>query len=274
MAAVRPRGRLAREQKAIMTIKFDDAARARMLAEVTPDSFKYDGTPVREMDVRQVDAKFARKYIASFHYSRTMPDSTRFSFAGYMNGKVCGIVCYGMGCGKNQYTALIPGIENGTYVELTRLWCADSYPRNTESKLIAESLKLLPPQIKLVLSFADESQGHIGVIYQATNWIYCGINAGGKMLRCEDGTIKHPRLLGIHRMRHPELRELNNQQLMNRYGYTLVDGGRKHRYVYLRGSQRERREMFRLIEPKTRPYPKAVRKADTKDEFEILGIQH
>lgn len=145
MAAVRPRGRLAREQKAIMTIKFDDAARARMLAEVTPDSFKYDGTPVREMDVRQVDAKFARKYIASFHYSRTMPDSTRFSFAGYMNGKVCGIVCYGMGCGKNQYTALIPGIENGTYVELTRLWCADSYPRNTESKLIAESLKLLPP---------------------------------------------------------------------------------------------------------------------------------
>ena len=99
-----------------MTIKFDEAARREMLKEIKPDTFSYDVTPIREMVVKQVSAKFARKYIASFHYSQTMPDSTRFAYAGFLNGKVCGVICYGMGCGKNQYTALIPDIENGTYI--------------------------------------------------------------------------------------------------------------------------------------------------------------
>lgn len=232
--------------------------------------FAYDGTPIREMVVRQVSAKFARRYIASFHYSRTMPDSTRFAYAGFLNGKVCGVVCYGMGCGKNQYTALIPDIENGTYVELTRLWCADDYPRNTESKLIAESLKLLPPEIKLVVSFADEGEGHVGTIYQATNWLYCGKNGGGKMLLCEDGVKKHPRLLGIYRMRHPEYEQYDNDELMGLLHYMYVDGGKKYRYVYLRGSKRERAEMRAILGDKVQPYPKSDRKPNTKNEIQMM----
>ena len=165
-----------------MTKAFDDKARKELVENHKKEDFLYDGVPVNQMRVIKVDCKFARPYIATFHYSKTMPDSTKYVYAGYLGDKLCGIVCYGMGCGKNQHTALIPDIKNGQYCELTRLWCPNDMPKNTESKLISESLKMLPKEIKLILSFSDNSKNHNGIIYQATNWYYCGQNSGGKLL--------------------------------------------------------------------------------------------
>lgn len=254
-----------------MTVRADEAARAYMRSRLSFDDMEWDGvTPVHEMRVERVTAKFARPYIASFHYSHTMPDSTRFAFAGYIGNRLCGVICYGMGCGKNQYTALIPDIENGEYIELTRLWCADSFPRNTESKLISESLRMLPPEIKLVVSFADEAQGHAGTIYQATNWLYCGRNGGGRQLLTESGVRKHPRLLGIYRMRHPEYRDVSNGDLMELLGYQWVDGGRKHRYVMLRGSKNERRRLLKSVADKIQPYPKMGEKQDKLTDAQMI----
>lgn len=217
-----------------MTVKFDEQARKRMIDRYNENDFTYNGEPVRNIVVKPISKSLAREYIASFHYTKTMPDSTRFAFAGYLNNKVCGVICYGMGAGKNQYTSLIPNIENGQYIELTRLWCANDYPRNTESRIISESLKLLPENIKLVVSFADESESHCGIIYQATNWIYCGKTNGGKMLLCENGIKKHPRLLGIYKLRHPEYKSLSNDELMRLLGYSYTEAGCKFRYIFAR----------------------------------------
>ena len=48
------------------------------------------------------------------------------------------------------------------------------------SKLVALSLKLLrriQPKLRLIVSYADPEQGHVGSIYQAGNWIYTGQTA-------------------------------------------------------------------------------------------------
>lgn len=254
-----------------MTVAFDVKARQYMFDNY--QSVPYDGTPVKLMEVKRISTKEARKYIASFHYSHTMPDSTRFAYGGYLNGELCGVICYGMGCGKSQYTSLIPDIENGSYVELTRLWCKDDYPKNTESKLISGSLKLLPKEIKLVVSYADKSQGHCGIIYQATNWLYCGKTNGGKMLLMENGLKKHVRLLGIYRMRHKEYKEFTNKQLMKHLGYIYVEAGQKYRYVYLRGTKQERRKMLNQIKGKIRPYPKLKKKEMIKDHDMLNSIK-
>ena len=238
-----------------MTIKFDELARLEMYKNFNYDDFLWDGTPVCEMSVVPIPVKEARKYIASFHYSKTMPDSTRFVYAGYLGQKLAGIICYGMGCGKNQYTSLFPNIKNGQYIELTRLWCANDMPKNTESKIISESLKLLPPEIEVVLSFSDEGEGHSGTIYQATNWYYVGVNNGGKML-IKDGIKKHPRLLGIYRDRHQELKDWSTEDIRKMLGYEYTQGGRKYKYVFLRGSKATRRKNFKLIEHLIQPYPK------------------
>lgn len=217
---------------------------------------EYNNTCVRDMVVQRISVSSARPYIATYHYSKTMPDSTKFVYAGYYGDKLAGLIVYGMGAGKNQYTAIIPTIQKGEYLELTRLWSADCMPHNTESKLIAESLKLLPKEYKLILSFADPSRNHVGTIYQATNWYYCGMSNSGKVLVCEDGIEKHPRLIGIYKMRHPELKKYTNGEIMAMHNWIYKESSGKHRYVFLRGNKKEKKEMFQYIKDKIQKYPK------------------
>lgn len=63
--------------------------------------------------------------------------------------------------------------------ELNRLWVHDSLPRNTESRFIAWCLREVRkkhPQI-ILISYADGMSGHVGYVYQATNWLYLGKSA-------------------------------------------------------------------------------------------------
>ena len=60
--------------------------------------------------------------------------------------------------------------------ELNRLWAADGLPKNIESRFIGwclRELKKIRPDTILV-SYADGSKHHIGIVYQATNWVYTG----------------------------------------------------------------------------------------------------
>ncbi len=64
------------------------------------------------------------------------------------------------------------------------------------SRCLAISLKLLrkqSPGLQLVVSYADTKEGHLGVIYQATNWIFLG-GSTQPYLKVR-GKIEHPRSL-------------------------------------------------------------------------------
>ena len=259
-----------------MTATFDKIARNNLISNFNEKDFAYDGTPINQMEVKLIQNDLAREMISTFHYSKTFPDSTLFAYGGYLNGKLIGVICYGMGCGKNQYTAIVPNIENGTYLELTRLWVANDMPRNSESKLISTSLKMLPKKYHLIISFADELQGHCGKIYQATNWYYLGVNSGGKMLINNKGIKKHPRLLGIYRMRHPEYNNLTNEELMKLLGYEWCESGKKHRYVYLRGTKKEKKAIYIYIYNRIQPYPKIDKKKglSEKEIIESADIKY
>lgn len=57
--------------------------------------------------------------------------------------------------------------------ELARLWVDDLMPRNTESWFIARAVRWVKqnrPEIGALVSYADPSAGHQGVIYRAANW--------------------------------------------------------------------------------------------------------
>ena len=89
----------------------------------------------KELFVRKAKVKEARPYIATHHYSKIMPDSSKEVFMGFYGDTLAGICVFGMGTGKHQYTRLLPDLKDGEYRELTRLWF-DGMPKNTESKLI------------------------------------------------------------------------------------------------------------------------------------------
>lgn len=61
--------------------------------------------------------------------------------------------------------------------ELSRLYLLDHIPKNAETWLIGRSVRYIKrhhPEVKYLLSYADPSVGHRGIIYQAANWLSDG----------------------------------------------------------------------------------------------------
>lgn len=78
---------------------------------------------------------------------------------------------------------LEPEVSHQDTIELKRLFFDDIGVKNLESFVIAKTLKKIKedkPNIKVVITFADDLQGHKGTIYQATNAIYLGKSDSGK----------------------------------------------------------------------------------------------
>lgn len=115
----------------------------------------------------------------NFHYAKRVPgNGIGYSVFNDKN-EWCGVIVYGYGanpCIGNQYN-----LKQGEVVELTRV--ALNGKQETTSKALAMSLKLIKkdiPLCKLVVSYADLDQNHIGTIYQATNWYFVGISNENK----------------------------------------------------------------------------------------------
>ena len=70
-------------------------------------------------------------------------------------------------------------------LELTRLYVDDGYGSNIESCALGKTFQWLrenDKNIKVLLSYADNGQGHVGGIYKATNWIYQGLLTPGGLV--------------------------------------------------------------------------------------------
>ena len=61
-------------------------------------------------------------------------------------------------------------------LSLTRLVCLPEAPQNSCSFLLSRSVKMIKKEGRFVslVTYADESQGHEGTIYRASNWTYVG----------------------------------------------------------------------------------------------------
>lgn len=109
----------------------------------------------------------------NFHYAKAVPVNT-FGYSVFNNqNEWCGVILYGTGANNNlasQYN-----LKQGEAIELVRI--ALNGKHESTSKALSISLKLIKYQIplcKLIISYADIDQNHIGIIYQATNWYYVG----------------------------------------------------------------------------------------------------
>jgi hypothetical protein len=242
-----------------MTKEFDRKLEQSLKsAETFFDFYSTEEIPKpRNLFVRRGKVKEARPFIATHHYTHIMPDSTKDVFMGYYDDVLAGICVYGMGTGKNQYLRLLPDLQDGEYRELTRLWSPDNMPKNTESKLISTSLRMLPPEVKIVLSYADPGQDHLGTIYQATNWYYIGRTSGGQKMINHFGEDVHPRLVSMYKLRHPDkYGHMSMKEIMDTLGWEYTDGTSKYRYCYLRGTKKEKRNLRKKIEDIIEDYPK------------------
>jgi len=155
---------------------------------------------------------------------------------------MCGLVGEKYSQFKNQ------GSRAKDVYELNRLWLDDCLPVNSESKFIGWCLRNLRkacPNIILV-SYADQKMGHVGVVYQATNWIYTGTSIPFRDL--------HPAGYGDYRSVPNSVRgeKINNRRAWaHDPSVPRVDRSIKHRYVWFANPADER-----ILAWKRQPYPK------------------
>lgn len=126
------------------------------------------------IEIRKAKPKAIRYACLNFHYAKAVP-SVQYGYNVYQDGEWCGVILFGGGATPNIAKPF--NMIQGEVVELVRV--ALNGKQNTTSECVATALRVLhkdAPQIKIVVSFADADQQHFGTIYQATNWIYLGMN--------------------------------------------------------------------------------------------------
>jgi len=210
-----------------------------------------------EIEVRLVPVKEIRRAIVSGHYSGVMPDATQEAFAAYWNEVVVAAVAYGPGGNSKTFNAVVEGFDSSNARELIRLWVHPDAPKNTASFVVSRSLKMLPEQVGLVVSFADSGQGHAGYVYQSLNFYYCGMSGEGVRYLDGSGVEVTARLANVYRMRNPDkFGEMSLTEIRNALGWTPIKSHSKHRYCI--GVGKSKKAVSRQLSVKALPYPKGV----------------
>jgi hypothetical protein len=250
-----------------MTRAFDQAVISTpSLFDTMPLDIKLD-----ELVVKLVPVKEIRRAVVTGHYSGVMPDATQEAFAAYWNEVVVAAVAYGPGGNSKTFGAVIEGYDSSNARELIRLWVHPEAPKNTASYVVSRSLNLLPPQVGLIVSFADSGQGHAGYVYQSLNFYYCGMSGEGVRYVDKGGVEVTARLANVYRMRNPErFAQKSLTEIRQELGWTAVKSHAKHRYCIGVGMQKKR--VNKLLSLKSLPYPKGA-KIEAGQELSTLDPQ-
>lgn len=189
----------------------------------------------------------AKWAVEHWHYSRTMPTPPVLRFGAWEDERYIGCVLFSRGATTNYGKAY--GLRITEIAELTRVALDNHVSPVTE--VLAYSIKMLKQRekgLRLLISFADTNQGHIGTIYQASNWIYAGTTGSSYKYKDKTGRIWHSRQVsstGVKRQ-YGELRRVPKIEECER-----ILELPKHRYLYPL-DRAMRKQIARLAQP----YPK------------------
>lgn len=203
------------------------------------------------MEVKQITRQDCEEYILNIHYAKRWP-SISFAYGLYIEGVLCGVVTYGTPPSSTLRKGVAGEEFSGSVLELNRL-CLKYNRKNEASFLVGNSLKLLPKQ-RIVVSFADTNQNHKGYVYQATNFIYCGLSAKRTDWKVKGKEHLHGQTVA------DEFRGVPNraQAMREKYGddFYLAPRPRKHRYIYIVGNKKFKKKVLANLKYKTYDYPK------------------
>ena len=179
------------------------------------------------------------------HYLLRVPP-IKYAFGVYEGETLLGAVSYG----SIQFKTILQSISSmSTYdntLELNRLYIeefAREKYENLASQLVGYSLRQLKKLNKIIVSFADtgtgniETYAHVGYIYQACNFYFCGVSKGS--LKAYNGYGRR----GGHWVKG------------TKYRFVIYPNS-KNRYVYIAGDKRFKKKVYKSLTHKPEDYPK------------------
>lgn len=192
-------------------------------------------------------AKFACEH---WHYSKTVPKSKSVYLGVWEDGVFVGCLVFGMGASSHLGSPY--GLAVFEAAELTRV--ALRTHQTSVSRVVSVALRLLrrqSPGLRLLVSYADPSEGHHGGIYQALGWIYVGRTQPDWAVIDTTGKRWHSRICSVNgvKSQYGQRRKAMRPQ----DGRKIVLPG-KHKYLLPLDA-----EMRAKIAPLAKPYPKRER---------------
>ena len=193
---------------------------------------------LNEIEFREIHRDETKEILLNYHYLQRMPPLS-VAFGAFYLDKLVGVITFG----KPPSNPLCRGVAgdgfSGNVYELNRLYTFEDTPRNLESKFISYALKQLKNRNWIIISYADESMGHSGYVYQATNWLYTGKSA--KRTDVYVGNNRHSRTYSDE-----------HQGFVIRKVRSI-----KHRYLYVCGDKRFKEDVLKELKyPIIEEYPK------------------
>jgi len=204
--------------------------------------------------VRPVDAKDVHPWLLNRHYARRLCPIS-YAFGAFDGDTIIGVCTYGTPASSSLRVGICGKEWADKLLELNRLCCESR--KNLASYIVSRSIALLPKP-SVIVSYADTEQGHVGIIYQAANFIYTGLSA-----KRTDWKIK-----GMEHLHGSTIADLSRgkekraEYMREKYGddFYLSDRSRKHRYIYFHSSKTVKKELLKSLKYKIEDYPKGTSK--------------
>lgn len=161
-------------------------------------------------------------FIRQFHYAKGCANTATECFGLYRGPFLVGAALW-MPPTKVAAQSVDP-FDWRRVVALSRLAVLTGEPQNAASLFIGAMLRTLHAERRwtMLLTYADESQGHTGAIYKATNWRYL------------DRTKPEPRWVDTNGKQVSKLATKTRRAAMMRsLGYRMAGKYRKHKFAMI-----------------------------------------
>jgi len=205
----------------------------------------FDDVNVDSYMIKRITYEETKPFILDIHYAKRMPPMKQ-AYGLYKGSELVGICSYGIPPSHTMLKGVCGEEYKNKVIELNRLVLKEN-KKNEASILVGGSLKQLGD--KVVVSYADSTQNHVGVVYQATNFLYTGVTK----------PMKEVYLKSKPHLHHTSHKGKTFKQMEEEYGddvgYRLRSC--KHRYVIFVGNKKFKREAVKSLRYAVLPYPKS-----------------
>lgn len=146
----------------------------------------------KDIIVKVIPAKIANEFVRKHHYSGKVVNNSSLHFGCFLDGQLHGVISYGSPMVKAEVIGLVEGTRWDGLLELNRMAFDEHLPKNSESRCIAITIRLIKkqaPQVKWVISFADASLCGDGTIYRASGFSLTSIKKNTSIYKTPDGEV-------------------------------------------------------------------------------------
>ena len=215
-------------------------------------------------EVRVINRITAKPFIEKHHYTKSI-GKVSLAFGLFDSDivvergmlvvpKLLGVITYGQVSSRDLASSIFEeGTQYNTW-EFLRMAVLDEvdYPRTKFISQTIKHIKKFCPRIKALVSFADQTEGHFGYVYQAANWMYCGTT--GEKYHYVVGGKRVNKRMAFDKAKADGISEAD---FVKREGWERVKELPKFRYVYI---------LDKRVIPKLNcePYPKKINQEDNQ----------